>query len=430
MMGLGYNILLVDDEPSVLEVVGNTLRGELDSSIILCKDPLNAIEVAQQKEIALLFTDLRMPAMDGLTLATKIRELRPNTVCVMFTGWATKEVLIKGLNEGIIWRCLEKPCPAESLVSTAREALAAYRTNVKATSKKRQSGFLGIGSQSDHRVKIKKSKHLDREHAKMARIITGKRYRDLEQIAHGGNGVIYKATDTLLEMPVAIKVLAPHLTKDEQAVEELFAEARIAMQLSHKHIVRLHNIEEVHKSYYLVMEYIEGVTLRDVLNDCGRFPGETVLQIAQICDDAIGYAHRREVYHRDLKPENFMLRNDETLKIIDFGLACLSERPAGDGMICGTPFYVSPEELRSEKIDQRSDLFSLAVVFHELLTGNIPFGDDQGEDTDMEKFVAVPSKDLPCGLQEVFKKAFEPNPDDRYDDIHDFIKAFKNVCPS
>jgi response regulator RpfG family c-di-GMP phosphodiesterase len=425
----GYKILVVDDEEGVADIMGKTLKSEVSSDIIVCTDPERAVRIAGEEKIAVLLSDLKMPIMDGLTLSEKVREISPNTVCILITGWATKDVLVKALNDGVIWKCLEKPCPMETILSAVKDAVGIYKSNKKLETGSRPSSYVRIKAKKHVPIRIKK-KSSDKNYIKLAGRIASKRYTSLEEIAHGGSGVIYKAMDTLLDMPVAIKILAPHLTKDKRAIDELFAEARIAMRLSHKHIVRLHNMEEINNAYYLVMEYIEGTTLRDILSECISFPIETIHQIAQICNDAISYAHRHDVFHRDIKPENFMLSDDGMLKIIDFGLACLAERPsATSSAICGTPFYVSPEELRGEKIDQRSDLFSLAVVFHELLTGFIPFGEDQNDDTDMEDFVPVPLKGLSPALKSVFTKAFASNPDDRHEDVHEFVNAFRDACP-
>ena len=227
-------------------------------------------------------------------------------------------------------------------------------------------------------------------------------------------------------MPVAIKLLSAEFAGDERVLATLFAEARIAMQLSHKHIVRLHNIVESRGVYYLVMEYIDGCTLRELLKESGAMPADSVLKVVDVCEDALGYAHRHHVYHRDLKPDNLMLSSDGVLKIIDFGLACLLGRTADSDQICGTPYYISPEEIRGDEIDHRSDIYSLSIMIHELLVGELPCHKD-GFVPPMEDFVPVASPEIPEAVAKVLMTSFESDPSKRWQTVHEFAHAFRTA---
>ena len=176
------------------------------------------------------------------------------------------------------------------------------------------------------------------------------------------------------------------------------------MGLSHKHIVRLHNIEQGNNFYYLVMEYLAGESLRELLTRVdGALPPDTCLQIMDVMEDALGYAHRRGVFHRDMKPDNVMIDDDGILKIIDFGLACLGETFRRGGEIAGTPYYMSPEEMACEVPDQRTDIFSLGVMMHEFLQGSLP---PHGSDADMAdplNYVPIANPLLPEPVQEMLQ---------------------------
>jgi serine/threonine-protein kinase len=260
-----------------------------------------------------------------------------------------------------------------------------------------------------------------------------RRYNIVRLIREGGSGIVYEAHDTLLDMPVAIKVLLPKFVQDVESITALRNEARIAMQLSHKHIVRLHNLQEYDGGFYMVMEYIDGCTFRDILKAQGKLSLPTVMQVTSICADAIGYAHRRNVLHRDIKPDNLMLTRDGVLKVIDFGLACLSHLARKNKLFSGTPMYVSPEEIRGDTLDQRADIFSLAVTLHELLTGHMPTADG-ARASDLTPYCPVVSSEMPEPIRPVFEKALALDPNQRWKTVNEFsdalIKAVDSLKPA
>src|SRR5215510_381925 len=216
-------------------------------------------------------------------------------------------------------------------------------------------------------------------------------YQLIRQIGRGGMGEVYLAHDARLERQVALKLLPQHFTEDAERVRRFRQEARAVSALNHPNIITIHEIGEavVESSsvYFIATEFIEGRTLREMIRDGGMKPGEAI-EVAIQAASALSAAHAAGITHRDIKPENIMLRPDGYVKVLDFGLAKLTEPESGGdeartegsemtsnfetqtGMVLGTVNYMSPEQVRGQKVDGRSDLFSLGVVLYELITGH------------------------------------------------------------
>src|SRR5262245_41724712 len=214
-------------------------------------------------------------------------------------------------------------------------------------------------------------------------------YRIRERLGAGGMGVVYRAEDLRLHRPVALKVLAPELIASEERRRRLLREARAGAAVVHPSVAAVHEVGEEQGTIFVAMELVEGETLQERI--AGRpLPLHTALQIAIEMADGLAHAHRAHVVHRDLKPANVVIRPDGHVKILDFGLAKLSEearsgsseasRPESlpaeatrEGRLLGTPAYMSPEQVRGEPLDGRSDLFSFGSTLYEMLTGQAPF---------------------------------------------------------
>ena len=204
------------------------------------------------------------------------------------------------------------------------------------------------------------------------------RYEILAEIGRGASGQVYRARDPEIDRLVAVKVLTPSAGADPQEVlawrERFRREARAAGRLTHPNIVAIHDVGEDDGRPFLVMELVEGESLDQHLRTQGPFPMEQVVSIGKEVALALDYAHRQGVVHRDIKPANILLRRDGLVKVTDFGIARLSGAEATrTGQILGTPSYMSPEQIAGGKVDGRSDLFSLAAVMYELLTGEKTF---------------------------------------------------------
>ena len=207
--------------------------------------------------------------------------------------------------------------------------------------------------------------------------IFGGRYRIERVLGRGGMGTVYLAADSELDEKVAIKTIRSDLvTADESAMERFRNEIRLARKVSHRNIVRTHDFGKVDDVYFVTMEYVQGMTLRALLDSRKRLDTDSTLAIARQLADALESAHEQGIIHRDLKPENLLLDSSGTLKVMDFGVARLAERTSATtqaGMVVGTPAYMAPEQLLSEEVDARSDLYSVGVILYECLTGRAPF---------------------------------------------------------
>jgi predicted Ser/Thr protein kinase len=202
----------------------------------------------------------------------------------------------------------------------------------------------------------------------------------IELIGRGGMGAVYKARQPALDRLVALKVLPPEAGRDPAFAERFGREARALARLVHANVVAVYDFGKAGEFYYLVMEYVDGANLRQVLRDGQLSPAQALRIVPQICD-ALQYAHEEGVVHRDIKPENILLDKKGRVKIADFGLAKLLGRDTGDftltgsRQVMGTLYYMAPEQVeRPLEVDHRADIYSLGVVFYEMLTGQLPVG--------------------------------------------------------
>ncbi len=233
----------------------------------------------------------------------------------------------------------------------------------------------------------------------------------LDLLGEGGMGVVYRARQRKLERLVALKILSRELSADPAFAERFLREAQALARLQHPNIVSLHDFGEAGGHYFLVMEYADGLNLRQILHRGDLTPREALAIVPQICD-GLQYAHDAGVIHRDIKPENVLVDRKGRVKITDFGLAKIvgqagpSISLTGTGQVMGTPQYMAPEQLASSRdVDHRADIYSLGVVFYELLTGNLPRG---RFDLPSRRFA------VDVRLDEVVLRALEQEPDLRY----------------
>ncbi|MBC8290452.1 MAG: serine/threonine protein kinase, partial [Planctomycetes bacterium] len=243
------------------------------------------------------------------------------------------------------------------------------------------------------------------------------------KIGRGGMGAVYQAYDRKLSRDVAIKFLKPDLTRDGTFVERFVREAQAAAGVIHPNVVTVHSIEETNGVPWIVMELIEGESLRKRLRRFGPLTLTSVARIGAQIAEGLQAAHEKRLIHRDIKPSNIVLLEDlDEVRITDFGLAQLegATRLTKSGMLMGTPKYMAPEQARGEKVDHRSDLFSLGSVLYAMCTGRAPF--EGKNDAEVVSNVAkhqlnpIETVDptLPRWLTGVISKLLEPNPEDRF----------------
>jgi len=206
--------------------------------------------------------------------------------------------------------------------------------------------------------------------------IVARRYEITEQIGIGGSGVVYRAYDRELGEVIALKTVRPDvLAMDGSALERLKSEIRLARRISHRNVVRTHDLGEADGQYFITMEYVTGTSLRGLIDRGAPLPVPAVVAIAKQLCRALEVAHEQGVIHRDIKPQNMMVQPDGTVKVMDFGVARLAERASqltSAGMVVGTPAYMAPEQLLDDPVDGRVDIYSAGVVLYECLTGHRP----------------------------------------------------------
>jgi len=268
------------------------------------------------------------------------------------------------------------------------------------------------------------------------------RYQILGTLGKGAMGHVYKGIDPAINRPVALKTIRLDFVNDPEEMEELkerlFREAQAAGKLSHPNIVTIYDVGSEGHLQYIAMEYIEGVTLEEMIKRKAKFSYKILSQIMiQICS-ALDYAHERKIVHRDIKPANIMVTENYTAKVMDYGIARVdSSSMTKTGIAMGTPNYISPEQLQGKSVDHRADLFSLGVVMYELLLGRRPF---KGENITSLIYAILnhePEKpstvnpQIPLLFDHIIGKALKKNPAERYqkaseitNDLSDFVEAF------
>ncbi len=246
--------------------------------------------------------------------------------------------------------------------------------------------------------------------------VVANRYTVLSMIGRGGMGCIYKVHDNTLDEDVALKTLLPKFTNDQHVVDRFFNEARIARQLSHPNIIRVHDIGMAGTVVYISMEYIKGRSLREWLDSIPagqRMPVSYALRLMIQLSTALEFAHKFTV-HRDLKPENVMIAADGKIKLMDFGISKLKSNVqlTSAQMVMGTPKYMSPEQLKdSSTVDHRSDIYALGAMLYELLTGNVPTG--------LAQRPSEIRNETPPALDDVVSRCLALDPNDRYQSAGD-----------
>src|SRR5438132_1522725 len=270
-------------------------------------------------------------------------------------------------------------------------------------------------------------------------------YHILSRIGAGGMGEVYLAQDTKLDRKVAIKFLPQDSIADEQARKRLVREARAAARLDHPNICAIHEVGEEDGSTFIVMQYVEGETLASRI-DRKPLESKESLDIATQIADALAEAHAHNIIHRDIKPQNIMITSRGQVKVLDFGLAkVVRERSLAEskaetesllteaGIILGTVPYMSPEQVRGEVLDARSDIFSLGAVLYELVTGTQPFAAANAASTISTILTREPpplarySREVPAELERIVGKALRKDREQRYQTAKDLLIDLKSL---
>lgn len=273
----------------------------------------------------------------------------------------------------------------------------------------------------------------------MTGVILNNRYELIEKIGVGGMAIVYKAKDLYLKRIVAVKILKEQYIEDKEFIKKFVVEAQSVASLNNINIVRIYDVgqyTENERIYnYIVMEYINGRTLSDLIKEKGRLNSKAVVSITKQIANALDCAHKHHIIHRDIKPHNIIIDGELSVKVTDFGIARISTSSTitYTSSVLGTVHYISPEQAKGKFIDEKSDIYSLGVVMYEMITGKVPFDTDNAVGIALQHInepLVPPNKFVPAlddWLNDIIVKCMAKNPVDRFQSAADLINALNDM---
>jgi serine/threonine-protein kinase len=264
------------------------------------------------------------------------------------------------------------------------------------------------------------------------------RYRIVRKIGSGGFGTVYLAEDMTVKDELILKVLSPHISVDETMLRRFVHELKYARRVTHKNIIRIHDLLELEAGHAISMEYFPGEDLGAILAATERLPVARALLIAQQICEGLSAAHAEGIVHRDIKPPNILVGEGEVVKIVDFGLASMAQnvgsRLTRSGILIGTPQYMAPEQIRGGEVDARADIYSLGVVMYEMFSGHQPFGGEnavnilfkhlEGEIKPLRELV----KDIPPEVDQLVMSAMARERENRPETIDQLLGQIREAA--
>jgi serine/threonine protein kinase len=265
--------------------------------------------------------------------------------------------------------------------------------------------------------------------------LLGNRYELLEQIGEGGMAIVYKAKCHLLDRYVAVKVLKEEFNNDEDFVEKFKNEATAAASLSHTNIVNIYDVGSENNINYIVMEYVNGKTLKRIIKENVRLSYSKTINIAIQIASALECAHKNNLIHRDIKPHNILVTEEGIAKVADFGIAKVANSMTitNSSQIIGSAHYFSPEQAKGGFVDCKTDIYSLGIVMYEMVTGKVPYDADSAVSVAIKHIQepAVPPKqiiwDIPESLNRLILKAIEKEPIKRYQSAKEMLNDLNRI---
>jgi serine/threonine protein kinase/tetratricopeptide (TPR) repeat protein len=266
----------------------------------------------------------------------------------------------------------------------------------------------------------------------------GTRYRIVSLLGQGAMGRVYKAYDKDVDRAVAIKVVRPGMMAEADALKRFKQELLLASKVSHKNILRIHDLGEVGDTKFISMAFVEGSDLNRILRETPRMPFDRILSFSEQLAEALAAAHAEGVIHRDLKPQNILVSGDDHLYVSDFGLAKSFEEDTAvgmtrTGMFLGTPLYMSPEQVEGKPADQRSDIYSYGLILYEMVTGAVPFTGDTALKVMYDRLKTRPKSprlqnpDIPAWFDRIIMRCLEKQPEARYQNAFDIVADLRNA---
>lgn len=268
--------------------------------------------------------------------------------------------------------------------------------------------------------------------------LLGNRYEVIEKVGDGGMATVYKSRDKILNRKVAIKVLKEEFSNDQEFIKRFQIEAQSAASLSHPNIVSIYDVANEGNLHYIVMELIEGRTLKELIKENGKLEWKEAVEIASQIASGLTQAHKNHIIHRDIKPHNIIMTKDRVAKITDFGIAkaVTSSTINASVSTLGSVHYFSPEHARGGYTDEKSDIYSLGVVLYEMTTGKLPFDSDTPISVALKHLQekATPpielSKDIPMGLNDIIQKAMQKEVAERYSSASEMYNDLQQILKS
>ncbi len=255
------------------------------------------------------------------------------------------------------------------------------------------------------------------------------RYEIIEELGRGGMGTVYRVMDKKINEEVALKLLKPEVAADVKTIERFKNELKLARKITHKNVCRMHDLNEENGTPFITMEYVAGEDLKSFTRRAGKLSAEKAISFAKQVCEGLAEAHRLDVVHRDLKPQNIMIDRKGNVHIMDFGIARLISvsEMTEEGVIIGTPHYMSPEQVSGETADHRTDIYSLGVIIYEMVTGRVPFEGDSAlgialkHQSEAPKIPRELNVQVPEGLSRLILKCMEKDREQRFQSVEDLF---------